>query len=321
MVNNSDRILLLGGTGFIGCNFVSALKARNFPIANLLVADKNPYSDSTTFLFQDVLFEQLDIANTSKLIDLLFRFQPTLIIHLAANSDIRASIESPSLDLRNTLTTTTSLATAVNRFPIQKLVFASTSAVYGDPTTPTIPITEDSVGIPISSYGWMKLASEETLINSYNSGYIKNLKIFRFPNVVGEFLTHGVIFDLCNQLMRSQNNLQVLGNGAQTKPFVLASELVAAILKILYSDEERIVFNLSTNSQTSVMDLVGILIQVSKTSPQINWGTDSRGWKGDVPRYQLDTANSNRVLGKNFFSNSTEAVRFSVGWMWKSLNA
>jgi UDP-glucose 4-epimerase len=121
--------------------------------------------------------------------------------------------------------------------------------------------------------------------------------------------------------MRSQNNMHVLGNGAQTKPFVLASELVAAILKILYSDEERIVFNLSTNSQTSVMDLVGMLIQVSKTSPQINWGTDSRGWKGDVPRYQLDTANSNRVLGKNFFSNSTEAVRFSVGWMWKSLNA
>jgi UDP-glucose 4-epimerase len=208
-----------------------------------------------------------------------------VVWHLAANSDIAAGGADPGIDLRDTFMTTYCVAQACRKFGLRKLAFASTSAIYGDHGP--IALRED-IGplFPISNYGAMKLASEACL-TALSEAALDHLWLFRFPNVIGGRATHGVIYDFLDKLAATPRELQVLGNGAQCKPYLYVDDLLSAMFLIVEKASARInCFNIGPRDVgVSVREIAEIVVEKAAPGASVVYGSEGRGWIGDVPRF------------------------------------
>ena len=232
---------------------------------------------------------------------------------LAANSDINLGIKNPDIDLKNTFLTTYN--TLNNLKPLidkkTKIIFSSSSAIYGEING---KINEKTLTLGArSNYGVMKHASENYI--SYFSHTLEiQSYIFRFPNVVGKNLTHGVIFDLHKKLQIKSKYLNVLGNGEQQKPYSHVDEILDCMIFIKnkkFKDKLNH-FNIGTNdSGMKVKEIVNMLLQESRSKKHIKYEKNIRGWIGDVPKYQYSTNKLNN-LGFVFKLSSKDAVKLAI---------
>ena len=310
-----EKILIFGGAGFIGSNLVDFLSERGDSIH---VFDNFSMGMATAELPLKAHVTRGDMRNLKEVIECITAFQPTRIYHLAANSDIAASSVNPSADVQNTLLSSVVLARALaNNSCDADLIFASSSAIYGlSPHS----INEDFPPKPESSYGWMKLASEAVLSNLVSEGFIKKLLIARFPNVTGRHQTHGVVHDLVKKLKVSPQRLQVLGDGSQLKPYVLASELVASLENVISSSwSGSRTYNFAPKDRISVRTIAEIVAKVSKLSPTIEFGNTSGGWPGDIPKYLLDCSKIESDFGPLKYGSSETAILAAAEWAWQEM--
>lgn len=310
------KISILGGAGFIGTNLAILLSQKGHQVS---IIDNLTLGNQIEQAGLDIKVEVDDVSNPVTLMNFLNVHSPERVYHLAANSDIKNSALSSELDLKDTFLTTSSLVACARDFNINELVFASSSAIYGEsPST----MHESSPKKPISPYGWMKLASEELLRQSANSGHVKKLLIARFPNVTGHWQTHGVIFDFLMQLRNDKESLNVLGDGFQNKPYILASDLVS-ILEILIDRDwaGSKIINVSPNSSTSVRRIVELICEICKLTPQVRYGDTKGGWTGDVPTYRLETAALYNEIKDLRLRSSDEALSEGIKWLWGRRNA
>ena len=306
-----SRIVILGGAGFIGSVLVERLAASENQI---LVLDRLIHTDVNQRVqrlegINNVQIRDFDVIQTDELARILSEFQPDEIYHLAANSDIRPSAESGSRDFRDTLGTTLSLAEALKSYQVNKLVFASTSAVFGSLKSSITTNHHISYPMtPISEYGVAKLGSEYILQTCWSNKLIQDLSIVRFPNVVGRNATHGIIYDFVQSYLRNDAILNVLGNGTQQKPFLLVDELVLALLKIAANQFSQPYFvNLAPRDTCTVKEIVDIFIKEAAWNVKVEYGLSPEGWKGDVPNYSYE----NNEWTKDFIS-SKDAIRSAV---------
>ena len=194
---------------------------------------------------------------------------------------------------------------------IGKIVFASSSTVYGE--TPAKPTNEDyGPLLPISLYGASKLASEG-LITAFCHLFGMQAWIFRFANVVGARLTHGVIFDLINKLKQNPEELEILGDGTQEKPYILVDDCVDGILYgFQHSTNSVNIFNLGCGSSTKVSTIAQLLIEkIGLHGVKIRYAGGRRGWPGDVPQVRFDTSRMENLGWKPKYS-SDEAVHKAI---------
>src|SRR6185437_14500957 len=141
--------------------------------------------------------------------------------------------------------------------------------------------------IPVSTYGASKLAGE-TLISAYCHMFEMRGCAFRNGNVVGRRQTHGVGFDFVRRLRDDPTQLVVLGNGTQSKSYILAVDVVGAFLTALDADADVPFrsFNVATGDYVTVREIVGLALEVldlDRDMVDVRYGDQSRGWKGDVP--------------------------------------
>ena len=222
-----NRVLVIGGAGFIG-SYLSKklLEDGAFVVAydNLMRGKKENIADIINN--PNFVFVNDDANNVNKLKEVITKYEINYIFHLAANSDIQASALDPQIEFESTFKTTWSILTAMKETGVKDLFFASTSAVYGE-TKDNRAFKEDDTLNPISYYGSAKMASEGVIKSfSYMNNF--NALIFRFPNVIGPHLTHGVFFDFINRLHDNPHQLTVLGDGNQCKPYMHVKDLVKA---------------------------------------------------------------------------------------------
>lgn len=303
------NILVAGGAGFIGSHLCDALLSKNNTVIvadKLIMGSKNieHLSQNTNFKFYE-----MELANQDN-VDKLFKDNKIdIVYHMAANSDISKSANDTSIDFNDTLLTTRVLLESMRKNNVKNIFFASTSAVYGE--MPDIVLNEETGGLkPVSYYGGAKLASE-ALISSYVSMCDMNAVIFRFPNVIGPRLTHGVVYDFVKKLRNNPKELLILGNGTQCKPYIYVTDLVNAIVKLTEQFEPGLdVFNISVMSEgTSVTHIAEIVVDVLGLSDvEFKYTGGDRGWKGDVPRFKYDIS---KVLATGWKPEYTsdEAVR------------
>ena len=306
------NILVAGGAGFIGSHLCDALLSKNNTVIvadKLIMGSKNieHLSQNTNFKFYEM--ELADQDNVDK----LFKDNKIdIVYHMAANSDISKSANDTSIDFNDTLLTTRVLLESMRKNNVKNIFFASTSAVYGE--MPDIVLNEETGGLkPVSYYGGAKLASE-ALISSYVSMCDMNAVIFRFPNVIGPRLTHGVVYDFVKKLRNNPKELEILGNGTQCKPYIYVTDLVNAIVKLTEQFEPGVeIFNISVLSEgTSVTHIAEIVVDVLGLSDvEFKYTGGDRGWKGDVPRFKYDIS---KVLATGWKPEYTsdEAVRKAV---------
>ena len=306
------NILVAGGAGFIGSHLCDALLSKNNTVIvadKLIMGSKNieHLSQNTNFKFYE-----MELANQDNVDKLFGDNKIDIVYHMAANSDISKSANDTSIDFNDTLLTTRVLLESMRKNNVKNIFFASTSAVYGE--MPDIVLNEETGGLkPVSYYGGAKLASE-ALISSYVSMCDMNAVIFRFPNVIGPRLTHGVVYDFVKKLRNNPKELEILGDGTQCKPYIYVTDLVNAIVKLTEQFEPGVeVFNISVMSEgTSVTHIAEIVVDVLGLSDvEFKYTGGDRGWKGDVPRFKYDIS---KVLATGWKPEYTsdEAVRKAV---------
>ena len=302
------KALVTGGAGFIASHLEDFLIENGWNVIGADMSDDMKHithlMDNDSFEYQKIdINDRNDLRDASKGCDFVF--------HLAANSDIRAGNKNAEIDFRNTFMTTKNVLDVMVENSIGNIFFSSTSAIYGN--KPGVNLKEDEGDLrPLSHYGAYKLASE-SIISSYTHMYSLNSLIFRFPNVVGPRLTHGVIFDFINKLRKNPKELEILGNGLQNKQYVHVLELVKGIASFSERIEDGMnIYNISTDSFIDVNKIADIVCEgMNLKNVQYRYTGGSVGWKGDVPSFSYDI-NKAKSKGWAFKHDSEQSVRETV---------
>lgn len=306
------RTLVVGGAGFIGSHLCDALLRDGHSVACMDNLSLGTAQNISHLLLQkNFTFYQSDAAVLEDLETIFSKEKIDYVFHLAANSDIQASSEKPEVEYRNTYTTTFNILYFMKKYKIKNLFFASTSAVYGDKRD--TDLSENTPGLsPISYYGAAKLGSE-ALISAYTYMNDMSSLIFRFPNVIGPRLTHGVIFDFIDKLNENNTELKILGDGRQTKPYIYVSDLVDVIMQFMNIGKQGTeIYNIGVEGETCVTKIADFLCEEMRLNDVVYQYTGGEGgWKGDVPRfsYCLDKIHS---AGWEAKYSSDEAVRKTI---------
>lgn len=247
---------------------------------------------------QKKLYELLDTISANR--------EKITLWHLAANSDIKKSQFDPEIELEKTLRTTLSVINISKNIKIKKLIFSSSSAVYG--YKPGESLTEDnSTCNPISNYGIFKYASELILLNSSRT-LVDQLVILRFPNVVGFPTTHGLLYDVFKKISSGDTQINILGNGFQQKQYLGVENLVKALLLInsLELSNHEIINIAPDDKGINIRQIMNELNLRIGGAIQFNYGEEEGGWIGDVPSYVLSNLKLKTYGWSGTISSQTE---------------
>ena len=304
------KILITGGAGFIGSHLCDRLisERNDVTVIDNLILGKE---ENIAHLFSNCRFHFFkgDILNMSFLKAVFAKGHFEMVYHLAANSDIQKGGKNPLIDYNLTFNTTFYVLQCIKEFGVKKLFFASTSAIFGE----TSDVLFEAYGPlqPVSNYGAGKLASE-AFISAFSSTYNIQTWIARFPNVVGERFTHGVIYDFVHKLQGDPNDLEVLGNGEQCKPYVYVKDIIEGIQFIINHSHERFnVYMLGSNTRTKVKEIAEMVIGEMGLNAKIHYTGGDRGWVGDVPEFSYNLEKINK-LGWYAKYNSNESVKLAI---------
>jgi UDP-glucose 4-epimerase len=304
------KAFVTGGAGFIGSHLVDSLLKNGHSVTvydNLSSGDKqfiqhHLHQEDFTFIKDDLL----DLKRVKKEIQ-----GHDIVFHLAANPHVRLGEKQTDLDLNQGIVATYNILEAMRHSSIKKIVFSSSSVVYGETTEFSLPETYGPT-LPISMYGAGKLGAEG-LISAFCGTFDFQTWIYRFANVVGARGTHGVIVDFIEKLRKNPHELEILGDGKQCKPYLYVSDCVDGILfGFSHASEKMNLFNLSCDTTTTVTRIAEMVAEEMKlNNVSFNYTGGIRGWKGDVPRFQLDAQKIN-TLGWKATLTSDEAVRKAI---------
>ena len=306
------RVLVTGAAGFIGSNMVDRLLAAGHRVAGY----DNFSTGQRGFLESALAHPQFKLHEA----DLLDRKSLTeamggaeLVMHFAANADVRFGTDHPRKDLDQNTIATWNVLEAMREQGCKRIVFSSTGSIYGEPE---IFPTPEMCPFPIqtSLYGASKLAAEG-LIQAYCEGFGMQAHIFRFVSILGERYTHGHVFDFYQQLAAHPEHLHVLGNGRQRKSYLYVQDCIDAILTALDRAVGRVnIFNLGTDEYCEVNDSIGWICDFLGVRPKITYGGGERGWIGDSPFILLDCSRI-RALGWRPRLTIQQAVRATIQYV------
>lgn len=305
------RILVTGGAGFIGSHLCERLLGRGdevWCVDNLLLGRRRNIAHlERTAAFH---FLELDVLDQTELAALFQRARFEAVFHMAANSDIAAGAANLHRDLKLNQLTTLAVLEAMQAHGVKQLFFASTSAIFGE----TEAVLHEDFGPlrPISFYGASKLAAE-AFISVFAQTLGFRAVVLRFPNVVGERATHGVIYDFLRKLEVDRNKLEVLGDGKQSKPYLYVHDLIdAALIAWDKTEAQFATYHAAAAGNTTVREIAEIVVAAAgSTDTRLHFTGGDRGWPGDVPRFRYDVSRL-QALGWQPQRHSTAAVRYAV---------
>jgi UDP-glucose 4-epimerase len=301
--------VVTGGAGFIGSHLVDTLVAQGNEV---LVIDSLVAGRKETIARHidacSIRFEQKDLLHDG--------WQETIegadrLFHLAADPDVRQSAVDPYPAMQNNIIATYRVLEAMRIHKVPELVFTSTSTVYGDAAV--IPTPESYTPLePISVYGASKLACE-ALISAYCHSFGIKAYIFRFANIIGSRSGHGVLTDFIRKLQKNPAELEILGDGKQSKSYLEVHECIAAMLYATGKARGTVnTFNVGSEDWIDVKSIAEIVCEeMHLTGTKFRFAGGERGWVGDVPKMQLSL---DRIKGLRWKpqTGSGESVRIAV---------
>ncbi len=286
------RVLLTGGAGYLGSHLCEILVDRGHAVRvldNLSTGRREALAGcerSAGFEFHeaDLLRDPLED----------FLEDCETVVHLAANQDVRRALTDTGADFHQNVEATYRLLEAMRITGPSRLIFTSTSTVYGE--AEVVPTPEDYAPLaPISLYGATKLAGE-AMISAFAHTYGLEALVFRLANVVGGRSTHGVVYDLVQKLRQNDQELEIIGRDPGTrKSYVHVEDVMAGIFKAWNLATGAFeVYNLGSEDQISVREVAdGITSALGLADVRYRWTggvEDGRGWKGDVREMGLDVS-------------------------------
>jgi UDP-glucose 4-epimerase len=279
------RVVVTGGAGFIGSHVVEALLARGDEVTvvdDLSNGKRENVADGVRLVVQDI---------REGLTDVFADTRPELCCHLAAQVDVRASVERPEHDASVNVLGTVAVLEAAREHDTQVVFSSSGGAIYGECDGPA---PEESERRPLSPYGVSKLAGEEYLAG-YNRLYGARHVSLRYGNVYGPrqdpYGEAGVVAIFLGRLAQGEAP-QIFGGGLQTRDYVYAGDVARATLAAVGHDGG--VFNVGTGQETSVVDLYELSRRVAGSKVEAR---EAPARPGELQRSVLDVSSAERELG------------------------
>lgn len=283
------KIVVTGGAGFIGSHLVDRLVQEGHEVA---VVD-NLSTGKRRNLNRAARFYKMDIQSSS--LERVFRKErPAMLMHLAAQMDVRRSVADPVFDAQVNILGTLNVLNQAAQHGTRKVLFASSGgAIYGEQEV--YPAPESHPTKPLSPYGISKLSGEHYLSYFQSVSGIQTVAL-RFANVYGPRQDPegeaGVVSIFSRKLLQGEQPI-INGNGRQTRDFVFVDDIVEAHLAVMGKDVQG-TYNVGTGEETTINELFRIIADL--TTPQVK-ELHGPAKKGEQLRSVVDAAKLRRELG------------------------
>lgn len=302
------KVLVTGGAGFIGSHLMRRLKENNIAAAaldNLSVGSRDNLLDGMELIAADVLSPELNSIVAAGQFD--------AIVHLAGQTMVNRSIDKPEFDAQQNILGTVNVLEAARKNGIDRVVFASTAAAYGNVAETDLPVKESQELLPMSFYGLSKVTVERYL-ELYHEVYGLDYVVLRFANVYGERQGDsgegGVISIFARSIAKGQD-ITIFGDGEQTRDFIYAGDIAAGIIAALTTKEVNAAYNLSTQTETSLRELVSILSGLAGRKIIPHYDAER---PGDIYRSMLSNARARRGLNWQPVVSLEEGLRLTYSY-------
>lgn len=300
------KILVTGGAGFIGSHLVRILLKQEHTV---IVLDNCTTGDIKHIEGLNVIFWKKDILEQG-IVKQIIDAKPEAIVHFAAQTMVDASIKDPVFDASENIMGLLNVLEAARKLDI-RVVFASTAAAYGNVLNEELPVVEEHSLNPQSFYGLTKVGGEK-YIRLYNEIYGLDYVICRFANVYGERQGdkgEGGVISIFTKLIAAEQDITIYGDGTQTRDFIYAGDIARGICKALTTDNINNVYNLSTQTETSLIELVRIMGEAvgRKITPKFGQKRE-----GDIYRSMLSNKKAKKGLNWEPKMSLNEGIKRTI---------
>lgn len=295
------NILVTGGAGFIGSHLVDRLINE----CTVTVYD-NLSTGKEENLPENVLFVKGNLGDSDLVKKTIDDADIDVIFHIGANASVPHSVDNPRYDFEANALGTFNIMESCLDLNVEKVVYASTAAVYGEPVY--TPIDEDHPLHPVSPYGASKLAGERYGF-AFKETYGIDFAAIRIFNTYGPRQPRYVMYDFIHKLKKNPLLLEVLGTGEQIRDYCYVSDMADAF--VLVAEQGSGVYNAAGGSPTSIKHLAELMVAIISPEAAIRYG--GRTWAGDVNTLYADITRI-RELGFDPKVGFEEGVRKMIAW-------
>ncbi len=315
------NILVTGAAGFVGSHIAERLERAGYSVVPvdafvpnydraIKVANVREMAGTAPPL---AYVEETDLRERDAVTRLLREVSPGLVVHCAALAGVRPSVEDPARYTEHNINGTVNLLEAMREVGCDKLVFASSSSVYG--ADATVPFTEEQAAVrPVSPYAATKRACE-LLLHTYGGLYGLDYLSLRFFTIYGPRQRPDLaIHKFTSAVMRGQT-IQMNGDGRSSRDYTHIGDIVggvaAAVECLLHEDGVRETLNLGSSSPILLRDLIATIEEACDREAVIERRADQ---PGDVPRTFADVTKAHRLLGYEVSHDLRDGIHEFVGW-------
>ena len=309
------RALVTGGAGFIGSNLVDALLDRGDEVAVIDDLSTGKADNLRAALARGASFHEADIRDAGRMAALFAAARPDIVFHLAAQIDVRKSVQDPAMDAGINIVGTINVLEAARAVGVKRVVNTSTGgAIYGE--TDVMPTPESVPPRPMAAYGQSKFCAE-AYCGWYERLYGLSSVTLRYGNVYGPRQDPhgeaGVIAIFCGKLLEGGRPV-IFGDGRQTRDYVYVGDVVAANLAAAAHPEAHGAYNVGTGTDASVVEVLGAM----RTAAGLGEGEFEPEFAparpGEVQRSSLDVTRARAELGFTADTDLVAGMKPTLEW-------
>jgi len=319
---HSMRALVTGGAGFIGSNLVDALLERGDDVTVVDDLSTGRAENLAAALDRRAEFHRLDIREGERMTELFAAARPEVVYHLAAQADVRKSIEDPAWDAAINVGGTINVLEAARRAGPARVVNTSTGgAIYGD--VDVMPTPETVEPRPMAAYGQSKECAER-YCGWYTRLHGLSTVTLRYGNVYGPRQDPhgeaGVIAIFCGRLLEGRRPT-IFGDGLQTRDYTYVGDIVAANLTAAAHPDAHGAYNVGTGVESTVLEIVAAVREAAGVAPEDFEPEFAPARLGELERSSLDVTRARAELGFTAATDLVAGMRQTLDWARSSLAA
>ena len=313
----SKKILVTGGAGFIGSNFIYLLLEER-PDWRVICVDALTYAAnihtlSNAFKNPNFVFYKEDICNRDGIFGIFEKEKPDIVVNFAAESHVDRSIENPKIFLETNVIGTQVMMDACLKYSVERFHQVGTDEVYGDLPLdkPELLFYEDSPLKPSSPYSVSKTGAD-LLVLAYNRTYGLPVTISRCSNNYGPYQFPEKLIPIMINNALQDKELPIFGNGLNVRDWIYVKDHCYGILAVLERGREGQIYNLGAHKEMANIEIVKIILkELKKPESLIKYVADR---KGHDLRYAIDSSKAKKELGWSPKTVFSDGIRLTIQW-------